>query len=364
MQAGGLVTLTWRAIAGSDLAAWAELLAAAEAVDRSSEHYSADDLTEAIADPSLDVAADTIAAFDGERMVAYGVVRAKTVPADGVHLMDGVYQVHPEGCVHPDFRRRGIGTELIRRSVARGARLHVLRAPRLTAELMMYVNDRNPGVRALTEAMGMRPVRSWHEMERDLTDLGDPAPVPRGLRLAAWEPAVDEQLRVAANETFAGNWGSFERGSANWRHWVSGSRAFRPAVSLLLWDGDQIASYQLVYEFEADTAATGVREAWIGQVGTRPPWRGRGVASALLTHVLAACRAHGYQRAALSVDTGNSTGASGIYERAGFVVTERVTSCVRPLYDIADAYGRPGHRLATSTCRSSHVRVPYALPER
>jgi mycothiol synthase len=337
MQAGGLVTLTWRAIAGSDVAAWAELLAAAEAVDRSGEHYSADDLAEELADQSLDVAADTIAAFDGDRMVAYVVVRAKTALADGVHRMHGAYQVYPEGCVHPDFRRRGIGTELIRRSVARAAQLHALRAPRLAAELVMYANDRNPGVRALAEAAGLRPVRWWHEMERDFTDLGDPAPVPEGLRLAAWEPAIDEQLRVAHNETFAGHWGSFERDSAYWRHWVSGSRAFRPAVSLLLWDGDQIAGYQLVYEFEADTAATGVREAWIGQVGTRPPWRGRGVASTLLTHVLATCRAHGYQRAALSVDTGNATGALGIYERAGFVVTERATSYLRPLHGSADA---------------------------
>jgi mycothiol synthase len=329
MQAGGLVTLTWRAIGGSDVAAWAELLAAAEAVDRSGEHYSASDLAEELADPSL-VAADTIAVFDGERMVAYGVIRAKVAPA-GSYRMNGVYRMHVEGCVHPGFRRRGIGTELMRRSAARGAQMHALHGPRLAGELVMYSNDRNSGVRALAESVGMLPVRWWYEMDRDLTDLGEPVPVPEGLRLAAWERAIDEQLRAAHNETFAGNWGSFERDSAYWRQWVSGSRAFRPGVSLLLWDGDQIAGYQLVYEFDADTAATGAREAWIGMVGTRPPWRGRGVASTLLTHVLAACRAHGYQRAALIVDTGNSTGALGIYERAGFAVTERATSYVRPL---------------------------------
>lgn len=330
MQAGGLTTLTWRAIAGSDVAAWAELLAAAEAVDRCGEHYSAEDLAEELADPILDVAADTIGAFNGERMVAYGVVRDKTVPA-GVHRRKGLYRVHTEGCVHPDFRRRGIGTELMRRMTARGGQMRALRAPGQAAELAVYANDRIPGVPALTESVGMRPVRWWCQMSRDLTDLDESVPVPVGLRLAAWNPAIDEQLRVAHNETFAGNWGSLEYDSAYWRHWVCGSRGFRPEISLLLWDGDQIAGYQLVYEFEAETDATGVREAWIGQVGTRPPWRGRGVASTLLTHVLAACRENGYQRAALSVDTGNSTGALRLYERAGFVVTERATSYVRPL---------------------------------
>lgn len=331
MRIGGLATLTWRAIAGSDVVAWAGLLAAAEAVDRSGEHYSAEDLAEELTDPMLDPAADTIGAFDGERMVAYGVVRDKAVPAGAVHRMKGVYRVHAEGCVHPDFRRRGIGTELIGRMAARGAQLRALRAPGQVAELAVCANDRVPGVQALTESVGMRPVRWWCEMSRDLTDVDEPVSVPVGLRLAAWEPAIDEQLRVAHNETFAGNWGSIEYDPAYWRHWVSGSRAFRPATSLLLWDGDQIAGYQLVYEFEPDTAATGVREAWIGQVGTRPPWRGRGVASILLTHLLAACRAHGYRRASLSVDTGNPTGALGLYQRAGFVVTDRVTSYVCPL---------------------------------
>jgi mycothiol synthase len=326
---GGLITLTWRAIYGSDVVAWAELLAAAETVDLTGEHYSADDLAEELADPLLDVASDTIAAFHGERMVAYGVVRAKA-PA-GVHRTNGVYRVYADGCVHPEFRRRGIGTELMRRCAVRGARLHASQAPRLAAELVVHANDRNAGVRALAESAGLHPVRRWYEMDRDLTDLGEPVPVPEGLRLAAWEPAIDERLRAAHNEAFAGNWGTFERDSTYWKQWVSGATAFRPALSLLLWDGDQIAGYQLVYEFEADTAATGVRTAWIGQVGTRPPWRGRGVASTLLTHVLATCRVHGYQRAALSVDTGNSTGALGIYERAGFAVVNCVTSYGCPI---------------------------------
>ena len=338
MQAAGLLALTWRAIAGSDVDAWARLLAAAEAADGLGEHYSAEDLTEELADPSLDPAADTIAAFDGERMVGYALVRTRLTAADQAAGPDGpgeVYVVHAEGCVHPDFRRRGLGAELIERAAARGSRLRAQRAPGLPARLVVYANERTSGVPQLMRSAGLRPVRWWYEMDRDLDgELGAlvaARPVPDGLRLAGWQPAVDERLRLAHNEAFAGHWGSAERDPACWRQWVSGSRAFRPADSLLLWDGDQIAGYVLVYEYEADTAATGVREAWIGEVGTRPPWRGRGVASTLLIPALATCRAHGYDRCALSVDTGNASGALGIYERAGFVVTERATSYSRPL---------------------------------
>ena len=325
MQAGGVVTLAWRPIAKPDVVAWAELLAAAEEVDHNGENYDADDLAEELADPALEAEQDSIGAWAGEQLVGYGVVRCTASPADGV------FRVYADGCVHPEFRRRGIGRQILDGAAERAAELHAAKAPKLPAELVVYANNRIAGVKALAESAGMRPVRYWYEMDRDLKEPVEPLPVPQGLRLAPYTAAVDEQVRVAHNEAFAGHWGSSQRDEAFWRQWVSGARAFRPAVSKLLCDGDQIAGYVLVYEYEADTAATGIREAWIGQVGTRPPWRGRGVASALLTHVLAACRDSGFERASLSVDTGNSTGALGVYERAGFFVTEQATSFARPL---------------------------------
>jgi mycothiol synthase len=320
----GVTTLTWRPIAGSDVAAWASLLAAAEAVDQTGEHYDADDLAEELADPALDPAVDTVAVFAGDRMVAYGAVRGWATP-DGQ-----VQRVHAEGCVHPEFRRQGIGRDVLARTAARAAER---RQPGRPAELIVYVHDGNAGQRALVEAAGMRPVRWWYEMDRDLAGPVDAVPVPSGLRLAAYDPASDEQLRHAHNEAFAGHWGSVPRDEPSWRQWFTGSRGFRPAESCTLWSDGEIAGYVLVYEFEADTAATGIREAWIGQVGTRPPWRGRGIASALLSHVLRTCREHGYDRVSLSVDSANATGALGLYQRVGFVITQSATSFSCPLPD-------------------------------
>ena len=45
-------------------------------------------------------------------------------------------------------------------------------------------------------------------------------------------------------------------------------------------DGEKIVAYALGYEYEADTEATGIRELYIGQVGTRRDYRGRGLARA------------------------------------------------------------------------------------
>jgi mycothiol synthase len=322
------VRLSWRPITAEDAAEWCGLLAAAEAVDATGEHYDVDDLLEELADPDLDPAQDTVAAFAGERMVAYGLVRGSTAVRGG-------HRVHAEGCVHPDHRRTGLGRAVLERTAARATELHRRRHPGLPGELLVAVHDGNPGATALLADAGLRPVRYWFDMHRDLAEPPPPAPLPDGLRLMAFDPALDaaldEALRLARNDAFAEHWGSVDRDESSWRQWFTGSRAFRAPVSFAVLDGEEVAGFLLSYEFEAINTAYGLREAWVGQLGTRAPWRGRGVASALITTALRAYAAAGYQRAALNVDTGNATGALGLYERSGFVVKQRWTTQSRPL---------------------------------
>jgi GNAT superfamily N-acetyltransferase len=69
-----------------------------------------------------------------------------------------------------------------------------------------------------------------------------------------------------------------------------------------------------------------VRAAWVGQLGTRPSWRGRGVATALVIRALTGYAEAGYQRAGLTVDTAYPTGDLDLYQRCGFVVDQRWTT--------------------------------------
>ncbi|MEU4745477.1 GNAT family N-acetyltransferase, partial [Actinosynnema sp. NPDC023658] len=58
-------------------------------------------------------------------------------------------------------------------------------------------------------------------------------------------------------------------------------------------------------------------------VGTLRDYRRRGVASALIAHALRAAADQGYDRASVSVDSSSPSGASGIFEKAGFTPTMR-----------------------------------------
>jgi ribosomal protein S18 acetylase RimI-like enzyme len=59
---------------------------------------------------------------------------------------------------------------------------------------------------------------------------------------------------------------------------------------------------------------------WIGSIGVRPAWRGRGLAKALLLHSFREFHRRGKRRVGLGVDSQNATGATRLYESIGMVV--------------------------------------------
>ena len=195
----------------------------------------------------------------------------------------------------------------------------------------MRVAETNAGAVALAERIGMTPVRWWSELVRDLAEPIAPVALPAGLtpaplamggfyKVSRW----DEPLRAAHNTAFADHWGSTPVSAKVWEHQVTGGRAFRPSCSAVAATADgAVAGYVLAYEYEADTARTGRRDLHVGTVGTLAPYRGRGIAGALLAHVLRAGAGFGYVSSSLTVDAHNPTGALGVYERAGYRLRRR-----------------------------------------
>ncbi|WP_237706697.1 GNAT family N-acetyltransferase [Kribbella flavida] len=316
--------LVARPIDRADADAWAELLAAKEKVDAEGENYDADDLLEELADPKLDAARDTVALWSGEQMVGYGVARTPDVVVD-------VHRVRTEGAVHPQWRGRGIGAALVDWLGRRAAELHAERQPGAVGEINTGAISTNTGAEQLLSGAGYEKCRYFFHMLRPFaTPIVEPA-TPEGLRLVAYTPEYDEPLRLAHNEVFLDHWGSSPKSPESWKTWFTGSRAFRPALSYLVLDEDEIVAYALGYEWVADTEATGIREVYVGQVGTRRTHRGRGLAGVALARVMTEAATTGFQRASLGVDAENPTGALGLYERLGFATEHTFVTYRKPL---------------------------------
>lgn len=317
--------LSWRPFRREDAPALTELMAAAEAVDQTDENLDEEDVVEHYMSGLIDLEADTRLIWDGPTLIGCGEVFGQ------VRVRE-VHSVWLGGTIHPDLRRRGLGRRLLRWQLTRAQELHGERHPGVAANVMCGVADTNPGLAALARSEGLEEIRFWFDMMRPLDSPDQPLPLVstvEGVRIRPYDAACDEDVRQAHNAAFVGHFGSTERDPTEWHGFFTGSRAFRPEQSLLAVQdqpGAHIAGYLLAYVFEADVAAKGRREIYIGQIGTLPTFRGRGVGSALMAAGLATWAAAGHEEVYLGVDAANATGALGLYERAGFTVHKRSTS--------------------------------------
>jgi mycothiol synthase len=319
-------TLTWRALTTEDAPALARANAVVEAVDCTGEHFSEQDVRDELEDESIDLGRDTLGALapDGE-VVAFARVHGSAEVGD-------LDRVDADGAVVPAARGRGLGRRLLEWAGERAAGLHRERHPNIPGAVCVDAHENNPSKQALVRAVGYAATRWGYTMARSSDDpLPDVPPARPGLTLAPYAADRDVAVRGAHREAFADNWGYTPPDEQRWSRWYTGAKPFRPDVSWLVLDGDEVTAYLLTFCWEADAAATGVREAFVGQLGVRPGWRRRGLGGLLLAAALQSYRSAGYGRSALAVDAGNATGALGLYERAGYAVTDTWVTWIKPL---------------------------------
>ena len=259
---------------------------------------------------------------DGD-LDAFGQVATATSHAE-------LNRVHLWGTVHPLRRRQGLGRELLEWQEDRGRALHAERHPGRSG--VFEVDSKGgPGHVALLRTAGYEPLRYWYEMRRFLrSDIHGNRTLPAGLVRRPYHCDFDDAVHMAHNEAFADQWGFTLRDRDFWQTWMVG-RSLRADLSAVVFDGDDIAAYVLVQHWPEDAAVRGFKDVWISHIATRPAWRGRGIASALLTGVLIDATALGFDCVTLSVDTANPTSALGLYDRAGFDVARETVSYVKPV---------------------------------
>ena len=314
-----------RPIEKTDAEAWARLLNDVQQTDQNGENYDAEDMIEELSDPKLNAALDTVGLWMDCAMVGYGVVSWRK------NLVD-VDRLNTDAAIGPAGRRRGLGRVLMTWMIDRARELHEEHHPDVAdAELNAGAISTNVGADALFTSLGFEECRYSFEMKRSFETPVPVVDVPDGLRLVAFDPQYDEALRLAHNEVFLDHWGSTPKDEETWKVWFTGSRAFRGNLSFLVLDGEQIVSYANGFEYEADTAVTGIREIYVGQVGTVRSHRGRGLAAVALAALMREAERTGFKRASLGVDAENPTGALGLYERLGFEQGKKWTTYRLPL---------------------------------
>lgn len=315
--------LTWRPLQAADARALFELVQAIEAADEPPQRESYEEVVDLFDGDWKDVHRDSLAGLDADGVLrAFGFVEVR--PGDRRTV-----RAFLRGGVHPAWRGRGIGRALVAWLEGRGRQKLVEAGKELPARLAVFVDEQARDQRRLWAAAGFSPIRWYTDMRRDLAAPLPEGRVPAGLRVVPWTPELDDAVRLAHNEVFADHWGSEPATPESWKHHAH----FVPSWSFVALsdDGDPaegadhggpvVAGYLVSSRFEQDWEPLGYTYGYTDLLGVRRPWRGTGLASALLRHAMEAYRADGMQYASLGVDTANPSGAHGLYERLGYEAT-------------------------------------------
>lgn len=321
-----MAEVTWRAIEDGDREAVVAAVDAAADADGLAERFSVAELAERMAAPGVDPATDSRLGVgpDGE-VRAWGLVETRGEPAD----LDRVWVW---GGVHPDHRGTGLGRELLAWQVARAREVHTATWPEVPGVAETMAPGGATGHERLFRRMGFSVLRWWLDLGIPLDDDLPPVPAaPEGVAFVPYAAVDDEAVRLAFNDAWADHWGSRQRDREGWATEMVGSSVFRPDLSLVAVAGDEVVALLLTDRFAQDDAVRGHAEAWIGTLGTRRPWRGRGVATGLILRALHAYRADGLDHAMIGVDADSLTGAAALYRSLGFVEEHRFASWAHPL---------------------------------
>ena len=320
----GAPDATWRALSVEDAPAYARLHEAARAADAGEEVMTDEYAERHLTDPNAPPATNTLALAASDGTLLASILVHQRLAGRTAH------RVFLWGVTHPGHRGRGIGTALVRWGVARAEEVLGSRPDGLPGIVEVFKDVRLTDAVALHEAAGFLPVRWYTEMRRDLREPFPSMPDLGSIEVRHYDPTLSEEVRLAHNEAFADHWGSEPIERAAWERDFVGDPSFRVDLSFVALDGATVAGYTVNYVAEADWLVTGIREGWVGQIGVRRPWRGRGLATALLVGSMRAFATAGMDAAILGVDTENPTGAVGVYERVGFRPVRRSVRMQRP----------------------------------
>ncbi len=298
-----------------DFEAMAGVLAACSSIDGYDVIRSAEQMrARMVGIPEIVLEEQVHVALAGGRVVGYALG-----DVDGQDGPDGRVLAH-DGRVLPEERGRGIGRQLLAAAQA-GARRHGDRrfgeAPG-ASRLRTLVPESATQTRRLLAHDGYAVVRYVVGMVRPSL-ANPPSPeLPPGLEVRPATRATAMQILRAADEAFRDHWGFHEETDADREASIDLPIAGQLDMWQVAWVGDEVVGGVLGFINEAENRALGRRRGYTEGIFTRRPWRGRGVATALIGRNLRLLAERGMTEAALSVDAENTSGALALYQRVGF----------------------------------------------
>lgn len=316
----GDLDLVWRPLESTDMDNLYKLLCRIEEHDDPPYRSTREEVDDSALTQWSDLATNSLAGLDAD-----GVIRAYGVVIDA-EARRAAPRTLLEGGVDPDVRHRGVGSAVLTWQVDRAKEM--LAGADEPGRVIVHVEDDMSTTADLVERHGFAPGGFHTEMRRDLAglELAD-IELAHPLELVQWTGELDDAVRLAHAEAF----GTGVHVPSPQR-WQEGRTYFVPEWSFLVLDRTsdraQVAGYLLSSKYEQDWPTLGWSEGYVDILGVRAPWRGRRIATALVTRAMRAFAESEMEYAALGLDHAAKEEDFGLFDKLGFTPTRGSTTYV------------------------------------
>jgi mycothiol synthase len=298
----------------ADFPAIAELWNICEAADQAGEGTTVNQLRVEFADPWLDVARNVRLWEDGDgSLIAFA--QLWTPNTDDLVQGRVVYQLHP------DHREGDLESQIMRWGEERLR--DVGRERGVATRLGCAVLDTQARQIALMERHGLAIERYTLVMERSLDEEIAEPQFPTGFSIREVADAANGPAWIDMfNLSFIDHWNHHPLTLERWTNWFNDPDG-QPALNIVAVAPDgTFAAFCWAGFDPAEIERSGHKAGWIHLLGTRRGFRRIGLGRAILLMGLQRLKAHGMDTAKLGVDAQSLTGATRLYESAGFATAQ------------------------------------------
>jgi GNAT superfamily N-acetyltransferase len=179
-------------------------------------------------------------------------------------------------------------------------------------------------------AEGHKIVRYGLDMVRPNLDNIPDCPIPDSIEIRRGTLAEHRQIWEGAREAFRDHWGMSEWSEENFASW-SKYPTFNPDLWQVAWADDEVAGGVLNFIDKKENEEFERLRGYTETIFVRRPWRGQGIAKALIARSFQVLKEAGMTEAALGVDAENLSGALHLYHKMGFAEVKRGMTFHKPL---------------------------------
>ncbi len=230
----------------------------------------------------------------------------------------------------PAWRQTGIREAILRQMERRLRQIAAGHPAEPPGCLQAWSSNTQTHWTSLLENAGYQVVRYGLDMVRpDLENIPE-YPLPEGIVVRHGSLAEWRQIWEAAREAFRDHWGASEWPETRVEE-AQGESTFHPPLWRVAWAGDEVAGGVLNFIDHLENETYGRARGYTETIFVRRPWRGQGLAQALIARSFMALKEAGMTEAALGLDADNLSGALHLYRKMGFQETKRFMTYRKPL---------------------------------